>query len=245
MGTVLSVFVIGISFGLILFLLQGKISLTLVSQSHWLALPSPLWGEWPSFSLPALIVFAFTYLAVMINTVGSIQGISEIVGKEGLENRIHRGIGLTGAGGLASGLLGVVGVVSLSISPGVVLVSRVASRYVLTVTGAILILCAFIPKLWALLNAIPPSVTASVLFVALSTQLMAGMNVIVAGKGRIERREYFTVGLPLLMGTSVSILPKSFFQLFPGFIASLAGNGLVVGILFALLFEHILFKRRG
>ncbi len=235
---------LGILFGLILFLAQGKVSLNLVQESGWLALPSPLWGVWPTFSPASVLVFVFTFLAVMINSVGSIQGISEIVGKEGLENRIHRGIGITGAGGIVTGCLGVVGLVSLSISPGVVLVSRVASRYVLTMTGAMLIVCAFIPKLWALLNAIPPSVTASVLFVALSTQLMAGMNAITAGKGKIERREYFTVGLPLLLGTSVSILPKPFFQLFPNFIASLVSNGLVVGILFALLFEHVIFKKR-
>jgi uracil permease len=235
----------GIVFGLFFFLLQGKVSLTLVRESSWLALPSPLWGVWPTFSLPSILVFICTYLAVMINTVGSIQGISEIVGKEGLDNRIHRGIGITGAGGLAAGFLGVVGLVSFSISPGVVLVSRVASRYVLTMSGAIMISCAFIPKLWALLNAIPPSVTASVLFVALSTQLMAGMNVIMSEKGRIERREYFTVGLPLLMGATVSIIPKPFFQFFPSAIASLVSNGLVVGILFALLFEHVIFKPRA
>jgi xanthine/uracil permease len=235
---------LGILFGLILFLAQGKVSLNLVQASGWLALPSPLWGVWPTFSPASVLVFIFTYLAVMINSVGSIQGISEIVGKEGLENRIHRGIGITGAGGMVAGVLGVAGLVSLSISPGVVLVSRVASRYVLAMSGGILIVCAFIPKLWALLNAIPPSVTASVLFVALSTQLMAGMNAITAGKGKIERREYFTVGLPLLLGTSVSILPKPFFQLFPSFIASLVSNGLVVGILFALLFEHVIFKKK-
>ena len=235
---------LGILFGLILFLAQGKVSLNLVQASGWLALPSPLWGVWPTFSPASVLVFIFTYLAVMINSVGSIQGISEIVGKEGLENRIHRGIGITGAGGMVAGVLGVAGLVSLSISPGVVLVSRVASRYVLAMSGGILIVCAFIPKLWALLNAIPPSVTASVLFVALSTQLMAGMNAITAGKAKIERREYFTVGLPLLLGTSVSILPKPFFQLFPSFIASLVSNGLVVGILFALLFEHVIFKKK-
>jgi xanthine/uracil permease len=95
------------------------------------------------------------------------------------------------------------------------------------------------------LNAIPPSVTASVLFVALSTQLMAGMNVIMSEKEKIERRDYFTVGLPLLMGATVSIIPKPFFQLFPSAIVSLVSNGLVVGILFALLFEHVIFKPRA
>ena len=232
----------GIIFGLFLFLLQGKVSFSLVMESSWFALPSPFLGVWPTFSLPAIVSLICTYLAVMTNTVGSIQGTSEIVGKENLEDRIHRGIGMTGAGGLAAAFLGVVGMVSHSTSPGVVLVSRVASRYVLVMSGAIMICCAFIPKLWAFLTVIPPSVTAAVLFVALSSQLMAGMNVVMSGKSKIERREYFTVGLPLLLGTMVSMVPKSFFQQFPKAVASLISNGLVVGILFGLFLEHILFR---
>lgn len=235
----------GILLGFILFLMKGEISLTVVRESSWFALPSPFWGGWPSFSAAPILAMVCTYLAVMTNTVGSIQGISEIVGKAGLEDRIHRGIGMTGAGGIVAAFLGVIGLVSFSISPGVVLVTRVASRYVLTMSGAIMIVCAFIPKLWAFLTVIPPSVVASALFVVLASQLMAGINAIMSGKGRMDRREYFTVGLPLLMGATVSIIPKPFFQFFPSAIASLVSNGLVVGILFALLFEHVVFKPRA
>ena len=234
----------GILFGMVLFLLKGGISFTLVGQSSWFALPSPFLGGWPSFSLPAILAITCTYAAVMVNSLGSIQGIAEVVGTEGLENRIHRGIGMTGVGGVIAGILGVSGLVSLSISPGIVLVTRVASRYALTMSGAIMITCAFIPKLWALLTAVPPSVIGSVLFVVLSSQLLMGINVMLSGKKTIERREYFTVGIPIMMGTMISIIPKPFFQLFPNVIASLAGNGLVMGILFSLLLEHVLFRQQ-
>jgi len=49
-------------------------------------------GVWPKFSFPAILAFLCTYLAVMANSLGSIQGISEIVGTEGIEHRVHRGI---------------------------------------------------------------------------------------------------------------------------------------------------------
>jgi xanthine/uracil permease len=110
--------------------------------------------------------------------------------------------------------------------------------------GAIMMGCAFIPKLWALLTAIPPSAIASVLFVALASQFMAGINVMISGKEKIERRDYFTVGLPILFGATISILPKPFFQLFPNTMASLISNGLVMGILSSLLLEHLFFRQR-
>jgi len=234
----------GILFGLVLFLLKGGMSFSLVGQASWFALPSPFLGVWPKFSLPAILAIVCTYLAVTANSLGSLQGISEVVGAEGLENRIHRGIAMNGVSGVVAGILGVAGLVSLSISPGIVLVTRVASRYVLTMSGAIMIVCAFIPKLWAVLTAVPPSVIASVLFVALSSQLLVGINVMLSGKGAIDRRDYFTLGIPILMGAMISITPKPFFQLFPNAIASLVGNSLVMGILFSLLLEHVLFRQR-
>jgi xanthine/uracil permease len=80
--------------------------------------------------------------------------------------------------------------------------------------------------------------------VAMSSQLMAGMSVIMSGKTKIERREYFTVGMPLLSGAMVSILPKQFFEMLPTVLAPLISNGLVVGILFSLFLEHLLFRPR-
>jgi uracil permease len=234
----------GILFGLILYLGQGKISFAVVGESPWFSLPSPFIGVWPTLSIPAILTMIFTYVAVMINTVGSIQGISEIVGKEGLEDRINRGICMTGVGGLLAAFFGAAGLVSVSMSTGVVLVSRVASRYVLTMSGALMVLCAFIPKLWALLTVIPPSVIAAVLFVALASQLVAGMSVIMSNKREIERREYFSIGLPLLLGGAVSILPKPFFQFIPEAISSLVSNGLVVGLCFSIFSEHLLFRAR-
>jgi uracil permease len=234
----------GIILGFFLFLLQGRISMATVREASWFALPSPFFGEWPSLSPSSILSFVITYLAVMINTVGSIQGTAELVTKEGLESRIHRGIAFTGLGGIVSACLGVMGMVSYAISPGVILVSRVASRYVLTMSGALMILCAFLPKLWAFLTVIPSSVIAAVLFVALASQLMAGMNTLMTGKKRMERREYFTVGIPILLGACVAVLPKPFIQLFPSTIASFVGNGLVIGILSSLLFEHVLFRPR-
>ena len=235
---------LGILFGWVLYLGQGKISFTVVGESAWFSLPSPLVGAWPAFSVPAILSMVLTYLAVMVNSVGSIQGISEIVGKEGLEGRLNRGIFMNGIGGVLAAVSGTAGLVSISLSTGVVLVSRVASRYVLTISGGLTVLCAFVPKLWALLTVIPPSVIAAVLFVSISSQLVAGMNVILSRKKEFERREYFSIGMPLLLGGAVSILPKPFFQFLPESISPLISNGLVVGLCFSIFSEHLLFRPR-
>jgi xanthine/uracil permease len=72
---------------------------------------------------------------------------------------------------------------------------------------------------------------------------MAGVNVIMSGKKEIGRREYFTVGLSILLGTTISFLPKQFFHFFPEAIAPVISNGLVMGLLFSLFLEHLLFRQ--
>lgn len=235
---------LGILIGFFFFALQGDISFDVVGEASWLALPSPLWGGWPVFLPAPVLAMTCTYLAVLTNTVGSIQAISEVTGKEKLDDRIHKGIGMTGLGTVGTAFFGVVGLVPHSISVGVVLVTRVASRYALTASGIIMIICAFIPKLWALFMVIPSSVIAAAFLVVLTSQVAAGINSVMNGRTKLERREYFTVGLPLLMGALVAIIPRPFFQFFPSALAALIGNGLVVGIIFALICEHLIFRRR-
>jgi len=96
-----------------------------------------------------MITFLVAYVAVIINAVGSIYSIAEVVGKGGIEGRVTRGIGFTGLGGFAAGLLGVIGTVSFGFSPGVVLVTRVGSRFAVTVCRAFLFPPGLFPKIFS------------------------------------------------------------------------------------------------
>ena len=78
--------------------------------------------------------------------------MAAITDRERLGVGTRRGILVNGVEGIVCGFMGVVGgTVSFSISPGVILVNRVASRYAVSYCGIILLLAAFLPKLAALL----------------------------------------------------------------------------------------------
>ena len=72
--------------------------------------------------------------------------------------------------------------VSYSMSPGVILATRVSSRYATAACGVILIIAAFVPKLAALLSLIPAPVVGAALFVAMGVQVGAGLGIVAAGK---------------------------------------------------------------
>lgn len=67
---------------------------------------------------------------------------------------------------------------NFNMSPGVILVNRVASRYAVSYCGIILLLAAFLPKLTALLALVPAPVVGAALCVAMGRQVGAGIAII-------------------------------------------------------------------
>lgn len=237
----LSVF-IGIVFGFLLMLILGRVNLPATDGLAWISPPNPLLGPAPRFTLSGTMSFFLAYVAVLINGLGSYFAVAEVVGKEKLGARIERGVALTGGGGVLAAALGVVGTVSYSLSPGVILVTRVGSRLPVFLCALMLVALAFFQKVGAFLSSIPDAVVGAALFVTLAAQMGVGISVLVRDKQVLDVRDYLVVGLPLLLGTAASMLPAGFLNLLPPSTRALFGNGLIVGIVLVLLLEHVVLR---
>ncbi len=223
----------------------GRLDLTPVREASWLSLPGALWPGMPRFSPSAMVSSILAYVAVAVNAVGSMHGVAGVLGHAEVAKRVDRGLALTGLAGVAASGLGVVGTVGYSTSPGVILVTRVASRYALTMCGAILVLAGLMPRMSALLATIPPAVVGAALCVAMASQVGAAINTMTSGGRSLAGRDYLVVGLPVLLGTLVAAAPAGFFTALPAWIGTIVGNGLVLGILLVLLLEHVIMRPRG
>lgn len=234
---------LGMLLGTVVFSLLGFLDWRLLMTAPWVSLPQRWTPGLPSFYWPGLLAFASAYLALLVNSLGSLHGIANITDMDRLPSAISRGVFFNGLGGIVSGLLGIVGTVSYSFSPGVVLANRVASRFTITYCGVILILAAFAPKLAALLALVPSPVVGATLCAALGAQIGAGLSIIASRD--IASRDYFVVGVPVLLGTMVGYLPKPFISSMPAAFRVFLGNGLIVGIFLVLLLEHVLLREKG
>jgi uracil permease len=76
----------------------------------------------------------------------------------------------------------------------------------------------------------------------MGAQIGAALSVI--SSDGIDARDYFVVGLPLLIGTLVGFLPEMFLAAVPPVWRVFLGNGLIVGIFLALLLEHVLLRKK-
>ena len=105
---------------------------------------------------PAVVVaFLICFFALLINELGSIESVRSMTGAADTAKRTKRGCAVVGLGNVFSGLLGVIGPVDFSISPGIISSTRCASRYTIIPCGIGLLLCACFPAAVAWLTLMP------------------------------------------------------------------------------------------
>lgn len=232
---------VGMLIGIVIFYALELPEFKAFLDASWVSVPSGVVPSLPVFTAPAVIAFAVSYAAVVVNSIGSIQAIANVTSKDRLSTAVPRGLLVNGIGGVVCGLMGVVGLVSYSMSPGVVLSNRVASRYAVAVSGLVFVVAAFVPRLAALLALVPPPVVGAALCVAMGVQMGAALSIVT--EGDMDRRDYYVVGLPVLIGSLLGFLPQAMVEAVPQIPRVLLGNGLTFGILLVLLLEHLLLRK--
>ena len=93
-----------------------------------------------------VISFIFCYIALLINQIGSVQSLGDMVGASDMGKRQTRGLLVTGITNMVSGAAGVPGVVDYSLSPGVVASTSCASRYTMLPAAVAMVVLALFPK---------------------------------------------------------------------------------------------------
>ena len=245
LGTV--AILLGMAGGSVLAWLMGRLDLGIVAASPWLLLPLPPDPGGIRFTAAAAISFPLAFLAVLVNTVGSVYSAVEILGpgSAGLPGRISRGVFWNGVGHVLAGLGGSLGTVTYSLGTGVMVATRVAARRAQMACAILLIVLGFVPRLSALLAAVPAPVVGGAFCATMATQIGVGIQALFRWRERLTSRDYFVVGVPTLLGTLMPILPPAFFAHFPPPVAGILRNGMVMGILTVLLLEHVLLRERG
>ena len=210
-----------------------------VIAAPWLGLPD---GHWPGIDLSfgtafwaLLPAFLFVTLVDAVDTIGDSVAIQRISWRRprAVDYRAVQGaLAADGTGNILSGLLGTIPNTTYSSSIAVTELTGVASRMVGLVVGVIYLLVAFVPKVPAVVLAIPNPVVGSFLLVLLAILFLIGMKLVV--QDGIDYRKGLVVGVGFWIGVG--------FQndaIYPALVADFAGgflrNGMTAGGLAAML----------
>ncbi len=192
---------------------------------------------------PALIFsFVVCFFALLINDIGSLQSVGPIINPDKMGVRMTRGVTVTGISNILAGFIGVIGVVNYTLSPGVIVATKNASRYTLIFAALILVVLSFLPIFLAIISLIPSVVVAVVLTYVMCSQISAGLSIVFEHGFKFE--DGLIISLPIMLSILVSFIPKEALKTFPPVLLPILGNGFVVGVLAVLFMEQVVFREK-
>ncbi len=237
--------VIGIGIGSLVSLPFGLYDFDVVRNAAWFGVD---FGGWPGFDFtPGREFWILLPAFIVVTLVGAIETIGDGVAIQRVSYRKQRAtdfrvvqgaLNADGVGNLLSGIAGTLPNTTYSSSISLAEVTGVASRRVGVVIGGIFVALAFLPKLTALLTAIPLPVAAAYLLVLLGLLFVQGMKIVI--QDGVDHRRAVMVGVAFWLG--VGFENKWIFAdlLGDGLLGILLGNGMSAGAIIAIIMMAII-----
>jgi xanthine permease len=198
---------IGIVAGYVVALVMGQVSFTAIERAGYFALPNPfMWG----FEINAAIIIGMCFMAVVsaIETVGDVSGIAKGgAGREATDKEIQGATFADGAGTAVAGVFGGLPNTSFSQNVGLIAMTGVMSRHVVTIGAVFLIFCGLIPKVGAAINTVPINVLGGGVVVMFGMVCAAGVNMLSEVKWNRRNMVIFATALSVSLG--LQLVPEA------------------------------------
>ena len=228
---------LGLIAGYLVALAMGMVSFANVGNAGWLTVPVPFkWGF--QFSAAAVIGMCFMAIISAIETVGDVSGITKGgAGREATDREIS---GATYADGLGTAVAGVFGGLpntSFSQNVGLISMTGVMSRHVVTYGAIFLIICGLIPKIGAIISTVPITVLGGGVIVMFGMVAAAGINML--SDVNWNRRNMVIFAVSLSVGLGLQLEPGAL-QHLPKTAQILLTSGLLPSAFLAIVLNLIL-----
>ena len=234
-----SAVLIGLIAGYIVAFAMGQVSLGNVGTAAVFALPVPFhFGL--EFSVAAVIGFCAMSFVSAVETVGDVSGIAKGgAGREATDREIEGATYADGFGTAVSGLFGALPNTSFSQNVGLIAMTGVMSRHVVTIGAIFLILCGLVPKVGAIISSVPIEVLGGGVIVMFGMVVAAGVSMLSAVVW--SRRNMVIFAIALSVGLGFQLEPGAL-QYLPGTLKVLATSGILPAALIAIILNLVLPK---
>ncbi|WP_299638099.1 nucleobase:cation symporter-2 family protein [uncultured Ruegeria sp.] len=232
-----SAVLIGLLVGYAVAFLLGQVHLGNVGNAASFALPNPLhFGI--EFSAAAIIGFCAMSFVSAVETVGDVSGITKGgAGREATDREIQGATYADGLGTAISGLFGALPNTSFSQNVGLIAMTGVMSRMVVTIGAVFLIVCGLIPKIGAIISSIPIEVLGGGVIVMFGMVVAAGVSML--SDVNWNRRNMVIFAIALSLGLGLQLEPNAL-QYLPGTLKVLATSGILPAAVIAIVLNLIL-----
>lgn len=235
---------LGLVVGLIVAIPFGLVDFSGVASAPWLGIDIPFHFGTPKFDLGSIIAMILVMLVVMVESTGDFLAIGEIVGKKIGEEELTAGLRADGLATALGGILNAFPYTAFAQNVGLVGLTGVKSRFVVAMSGAILVFMGLFPKLATIIASLPNAVLGGAGIAMFG--IVAGSGIKTLAKVDFERNvnNIFIVAISIGIGL-IPVLVPTFFQNFPAWSQTIMHSGITLGSITAIVLNAFFNGSKG
>lgn len=217
---------IGIAVGYVISLFVGDmVSFESLKSSSWIALPK-LFPFGLEFHPTAIISMILMYIVQAVQTIGDVSSTTiGAFGREVEDRELSGAINGQGICGMIGACIGGLPTDPFSQNVGLIVTTKVVSKRVFLLVGAIMLAAGFCPKFGSLMTSIPYPVLGGATITVFAAITMSGIELIC--EQSFSYRNKMIVGISLALGVGVNLASASL-QFMPDLVKNIFGNSPIV-----------------
>ncbi|WP_020494589.1 nucleobase:cation symporter-2 family protein [Sciscionella marina] len=229
---------IGLAAGTLLAWPLGAVHASSLAQAPVFSLVTPLHFGAPQFDVAAIVSMLIVMLTVMTESTADMVALGEVVDRPAGEQTIAAGLRADGLATAVSAVFGGMACSAFAQNIGLIALTRIVSRYVVAVSGVILLLLGLFPVAGGVVALVPHPVLGG-----------AGIalfgSVAVSGVKTLASADLTVPGNVLIVATSIGIglipiVAPGFYHRFPPMVQTVLGSGICAGAVVAVLLNLLL-----
>ncbi|GAA5226014.1 solute carrier family 23 protein [Paeniglutamicibacter antarcticus] len=229
--------------GTVIAVLLGMADFSKVGNGTIFAFPQPLAFGWPVFELGGIISMLIVVIVILTETTADILAVGEITGSKITSRRIADGLRADMASSILAPFLNTFTQSAFAQNVGLVAITGVKSRFVVTAGGGILVILGLLPVLGRVVAAVPTAVLGGAGIVLFGTVAASGIRTL--SKVKYEGNLNLIIVATSIAFGSLPIVKTDFYDSFPTWFATIFDSGIssaaVMAILLNLLFNEMKF----
>jgi uracil-xanthine permease len=199
---------LGIIIGCVVAVAMGKMNFDKVAKANWFDVVTPFAFGVPTFDFVMILTMTLVMIVVMIESTGMFLALSDMTGKKIGPSELAAGLRTDGIGTLIGGIFNTFPYTSFSQNVGLVGVTGVKSRWVCVAAGIIMIVLGLLPKMSALVEAIPTFVLGGAGLVMFGMVTATGIRILANVDFKTNRNNLYIVAISIGAGMIPLVAPR-------------------------------------
>ena len=225
---------LGIVIGGLLTAALGMMHFDKVADAHWFALITPFRFGMPIFDPVLIVTMTLVMIVTLIESTGMFLALSDITGRKITQPSLSAGLRTDGLGTVIGGIFNTFPYTSFSQNVGLVGVTGIKSRFVCVAGGAILVVFGLVPKMGALVEALPIFVLGGAGLVMFGMVAATGIRILSNVDFKTQRNNMFVVAVSVGLGM-IPLVAPDFKMWLPHAIHPLVESGILLATISAVV----------